>query len=340
LHQHLRRARPAALLLLLLALVATACGSDAEPEAPAAAAGTSDLSGVTLRSCDLGGTTQPGFEAAGQDDTPYEVEWSQFTSGPPAIEAMNADAVDFCFMGDTPPIFAAANGVDVKVVGVARQAADAKPYLQILVPEDSDIETVQDLKGKQIAVSPQTIMEYFLRKVLDEAGLGIDDVKPAYLQPADAQSAYTSKKADAFVSVEPLTTITKGARPSRELADSSDHLTSQSLAVASGKALKDPRKAAAIGDFLQRYVRTQDWEQTHVDEWAPIYVQASKFPVALAEATLAASKYEWHVIDDDVIAVQQDQIDTWVKTGAVPSGIEAEDEFDPRYNDLIKEAVK
>jgi sulfonate transport system substrate-binding protein len=349
LHHHVHRARPVAVLLVLLALVATACGSDSGSKADAATDDTTaatappadlDLSGTTLRSCDLGGTTQPGFKAAGEDDTPYKVEWSQFTSGPPAIEAMNADAVDFCFMGDTPPIFAAANGVDVKVVGVARQAAGAKPLLQILVPEDSDIETVKDLKGKQIAVSPQTIMEYFLRKALAKEGLGIDDVKPAYLQPADAQSAYTSKKADAFVSVEPLTTITKGARPSRELATSGDYLTSQSLAVVSGKALDDPKKAAAIGDFLQRYVRTQAWEQTHIDEWAPIYVQASKFPEALAKATLAASKYEWHVIDDDVIAVQQEQIDTWVDSGAVPAGADASDEFDPRYNDLIKEAVK
>ncbi|MCU1487331.1 MAG: transporter substrate-binding protein [Actinomycetia bacterium] len=348
-HHHVHRARPVAVLLVLLALVATACGSDTTADSAAATDGTTpatatptdlDLSGVTLRSCDLGGTTQPGFAAAGEDDTPYKVEWSQFPSGPPAIEAMNADAVDFCFMGDTPPIFAAAGGVDVKVVAVARQATDAKPLLQILVPEDSPIKTVKDLKGKQIAVSQQTIMEYFLRKALAKEGLGIEDVKPAYLQPADAQSAYTSGKADAFVSIEPLTTITKGARPSRELATSGDYLTSQSVAVVSGKALKDERKAAAIGDFLQRYVRTQYWEQTHIDEWAPIYVKASKFPEALAKATLAASKYVWRPIDDDVIAVQQEQIDTWSKAGAVPSGIDAADEFDTRFNDLIKEAIK
>jgi sulfonate transport system substrate-binding protein len=345
----LHRARPVAVLLLLLALVATACGSDdttstagadTTDTTPAVAAKDIDLSGVTLKVADLGGTQQPGLAAAGEADTPYKIQWSQFPSGPPAIEAMNAGAVDLALMGDTPPIFASAGGVDVKAVAVARPTADSKPYLQILVPEDSSIRTVKDLKGKQIAVSQQTIMEYFLRKALAENGLGIEDVKPAYLQPADAEAAYTSGKADAFVSVEPLTTITKGVRPSRELATSKEYLTSQTLVVANGKALDDPARSAAIGDYLQRLTRTYRWERSHLDEWAPIYVKASKFPEALAKATLAANTLEWRPIDDDVIAVQQDQIDTWSKAGAVPDGLHAEDEFDNRFNTLIEEVAK
>jgi sulfonate transport system substrate-binding protein len=347
LHRPLHRARPVAVLLLLLALVATACGSDDKGSAAAAdttastvAAKDIDLSGVTLKVADLGGTQQPGLAAAGEGDTPYKIEWSQFPSGPPAIEAMNAGAVDLTLMGDTPPIFANAGGVDVKAVAVARPAADSQPLLQILVPEDSPIKTVKDLKGKQVAVSQQTIMEYFLRRALAKEGLSIEDVKPAYLQPADAQSAYTSGKADAFVSIEPLTTITKGARPSRILANSGDYLTSQTLVVATGKSLDDPAKSAAIGDYLQRLVRTYQWEQDHIDEWAPIYVKASKFPEALAKATLAANKVEWRTIDADVLAVQQDQIDTWSKAGAVPDGLHAKDEFDTRFNKLIEEVAK
>jgi sulfonate transport system substrate-binding protein len=346
LHHHVHRARPVAVLLLLVALAATACGSDAKTStaaadttAPTTAARDVDLSGVTLKVADLGGTQQPGLAAAGEGDTPYKIQWSQFPSGPPAIEAMNAKAVDLALMGDTPPIFAAAGGVDVKVVAVARPKDRTNPYLQILVPDGSPIKSIADLKGKQGAVSQQTIMEYFLRRALAKAGLGIGDIKPAYLQPADAQAAYTSGKADAFVSIEPLTTITKGARKSHSIADSSDYFISQTIVVARGKALDDPKLSAAIGDYLRRLVRTYRWEQSHLDQWAPLYVKATKFPVALAQATLANTAVVFRPVDGDVIKVQQDQIDTWTKAGAVPSGLKAEDEFDTRFNTLIKEVA-
>jgi sulfonate transport system substrate-binding protein len=343
----LHRARPVAVLLLLLALVATACGSDdktsaaaADTTAPTVAAKDLDLSGVTLRVGDLGGTQKAGLAAAGESDTPYKIEWSQFPSGPPAIEAINAGAVDLSIMGDTPPIFAAAGGVDTKIVAVARPKVDTNPYLQILVPEGSAIKSVADLKGKSVAVAQQTILEYFLRRALTKVHLDIADVKPAYLQPADAQAAYTSGKADAFVSIEPLTTITNGVRKSRAIASSSDYFISQTLAVARGKALADPKVSAAIGDYLQRVVRTYQWEQAHIDEWVPIYVKTTKFPQALAAATIASTAVAWQPIDADVLKVQQDQIDTWSKAGAVPSGLKAEDEFDNRFNTLIKEVAK
>jgi sulfonate transport system substrate-binding protein len=347
LHHHVHRARPVAFLFLLLALLAAACGSDAK--GPTAAADTTDsttapadldLSGVTLRVGDLGGTQQAGLEAAGESDTPYKIEWSQFPSGPPAVEAINAGAVDIAIMGDTPPIFAAAGGVDTKVVAVARPKDGNQPYLQILVPEGSDIQSVADLKGKTVAVAQQTILEYFLRRALQKEGLDIGDVKPAYLQPADGQAAYSSGKADAFVSIEPLTTITNSAKKSRAIANSADYFISQTFAVARGKALDDPKVSAALGDYLQRTVRTYQWEQDHIEEWVPIYVKTTKFPQGLAAATIASTAVAWQPIDDDVFQVQQDQIDTWAEAGAVPSGLKAEDEFDTRFNTLIKEVAK
>jgi sulfonate transport system substrate-binding protein len=343
LHHNLHRARPLALLLLLIALLASACGSNGKAAAPnakttaKAASNEVDLTGVTLHVADLGGTQQPGLEAAGEADTPYKIQWSQFPSGPPAIEAINAKAVDFAVMGDTPPIFAAAGGVDAKIVAAARPKDRNLAYLQILVPEGSPIKTVADLKGHSVALAPQTIFEYFLRRALAEERLDIKDVKPAFLQPADAQAAYTSGKVDAFIGIEPLTTITNSKLKSRAIADNSKYFVSQTIAVARGGALADPKVSAAIGDYLQRLVRTYQWEQSHLEEWKPKYVAATKFPDALAVATLASTAIQWLPIDNDVISVQQDQIDTWTKAGAVRSGLKAKDEFDTRFNTLIKE---
>ena len=47
----------------------------------------------------------------------------------------------------------------------------------LLASKDSDIEKIEDVKGKQIAISPNTIIEYVLDRMLGTVGLGHDDVE-------------------------------------------------------------------------------------------------------------------------------------------------------------------
>lgn len=345
-HHPLRRARLGAAITLLLALLATACGSSGSPtataaadDAPATTPASVDLRGVTLRVGDLSKTGRAALEAAGEADTPYKIEWSAFPAGPPAIEALNAGAIDVSTMGDTPSIFAQAGKVDTKIVAVAHPATPKQTYLQLLVPEDSDIKTIADLEGKKVAVSKQTILQYFLLRAFEKAGLDLEqDVKPAYLAPLDAIEAYKNGDVDAVVGIEPLTTVTKAARPSRVIADSADYFVSQTVTVARGGALKDPKLSAAIGDYLQRLVRVNRWTKANVDEWAAIYAKATQFPPNLAKPTLSATWQTYRPIDDQVVRIQQQQIDAFAEAGLVPAGLKASDEFDTRFNALIEEA--
>ena len=77
------------------------------------------------------------------DDLPYDITWSAFTSGPPQIEALNAGQIDFAVTGNTPPIV----GGLTKTKVVSAYSNEAKGDA-ILIPQDSDISSVQDLKGK------------------------------------------------------------------------------------------------------------------------------------------------------------------------------------------------
>lgn len=47
------------------------------------------------------------------------VEWIEFPSGPPLLEALNAGSIDFGHTGDSPPIFAQAAGVPLIYVGAS-----------------------------------------------------------------------------------------------------------------------------------------------------------------------------------------------------------------------------
>ncbi len=64
----------------------------------------------------------------------YTVSWTEFPSGPPLLEALNAGSIDFGATGAPPPIFAQAAGADL----IYALASKPSPRTQaIIVPADS-----------------------------------------------------------------------------------------------------------------------------------------------------------------------------------------------------------
>ncbi|MEH1917794.1 LLM class flavin-dependent oxidoreductase [Nostoc sp.] len=108
-----------------------------------------------------------------------DVQWSLFVSGPPLLEALDTGSIDLGPTGETPPIFAQAAGSKlVYLVNIPGLTAEAKA---IIVPKDSSIRTLTDLKGKKVAFARGTALTYFLVKALEEVGLKLSDIKPVNL---------------------------------------------------------------------------------------------------------------------------------------------------------------
>lgn len=315
--------RAAALAVLLAA--ATACG--------AATAGTpSDGGQVTLRVGDQKGTgLQALLEASGElKDVPYTVTWSQFTSGPPVLEAINAGSLDVGAVGNAPPVFAAAAGSKITIVGASERGLTGQA---IVVPAGSPITSVAGLKGKKVAVAKGSSANFHLLAVLKKNGMSFDDISPQYLQPPDALAALSTGQVDAWAIWDPYTAQAQHQVGARVLVDATGYANGFEFQIAGGAALADPAKAKALGDFLTRVRRAHTWANDHPKEWTDVYARLTGLPPDVIATVVARNQYTDLKLDADVVGREQQVADAFAEAGLIPGTVRIDDIVDARYNE-------
>jgi sulfonate transport system substrate-binding protein len=139
----------------------------------------------------------------------YSVVWTEFPSGPPLLEALNVGSVDFGIAGETPPIFAQAAGAPLVYLAYDPPAPKGEA---ILVPKDSPLKSVADLKGKKVALNKGSNVHYLLVRALEQAGLKYTDIQTVFLAPADALAAFARGSVDAWVIWDPYEAGTRMRR--------------------------------------------------------------------------------------------------------------------------------
>lgn len=179
-----------------------------------------------------------------------QIKWIDFPAGPQLLEALAVGSVEFGMTGDSPPVFAQAAGKDLVYVG----AEPAKPESSaILVPKDSAIKTLADLKGKRIALQKGSSAQYLLVQAVEKAGLQWTDIQPIYLAPADARAAFESKSVDAWAIWDPFYAATELALAPRVLTTGTGLSNNNSFYLASRAFATDyPDVLAVLFDELSR----------------------------------------------------------------------------------------
>ncbi|MDD3571496.1 MAG: TAXI family TRAP transporter solute-binding subunit [Eubacteriales bacterium] len=71
--------------------------------------------------------------------------------------------------------------------------------VQVVVAGDSDIKTIEDLKGKKVSVGAVGSGVYFNAvQLLEMAGLTLDDIQPQYLSFDESSTSFQNRQLDAF----------------------------------------------------------------------------------------------------------------------------------------------
>jgi sulfonate transport system substrate-binding protein len=142
------------------------------------------------------------FEKAFEKEN-MEIKWNEFTSGPPHFEAIASGRLDFGATGGTPLIAGQAGGIDLRAIGVT---GDGRKSYAVLVNKGSSIKSLEELKGKKVAVSPGSGSSNFFYVALDKYESLVNEIEIVPLQPDEARAAFENGSVDAWVAWEPYAT--------------------------------------------------------------------------------------------------------------------------------------
>ncbi|WP_437818516.1 ABC transporter substrate-binding protein [Sorangium sp. So ce1078] len=200
-----------ALLLLVAVLVGVSCTPDAK-RTIRIAIGTQD----TTINCATGGLLIRELKLLEKHlprdgkykDVSYEIEWKDFTSGPPLTTEMVAGKLDIGAMADFPGVL---NGVAHKKQGsrsvyIATLSGSALGSGNgIVVPIDSPAQGLKDLKGKQISVPFGSSAHGMLLRAIRDLGWDPEtDVTLVSQSPEVGGSSLKAKKIDAHADFVPF----------------------------------------------------------------------------------------------------------------------------------------
>src|SRR5712672_2722614 len=250
----------------------------------------------------------------------YRVVWTEFPSGPPLLEALNVGAIDFGNTGEAPPIFAQAAGAPIQYVAYEPPAPKGEA---ILVPKDSPLNSVADLKGKKVALNKGSNVHYLLVKALEKAGVKYSEIEPAFLAPADARAAFERGAVDAWVIWDPFQAAAEAATGARTLADGTGIVANYQFYFASKKFFESDPKIVDL--VLEQLSEVDDWARRDIHAVAEQLAPAIGLPVGVVEIALKRQAYGIKPITDSVIADQQQVADTFFALGLLPKQIKISD---------------
>lgn len=261
-------------------------------------------------------------------DVPYTIRFSEFPSAAPLGEALNAGAVDVGALGDAPYVFALGAGAPLKVVSITH--AQGRFTTALLVPKDSPIKTVADLKGKRIVTGRGSIGHYLAIRALRQAGLQTSDVTFLNLLPGESRILLSNGGADAWATWDPYTTVAITQSQDRVLVSGSELLSNHLYLAATSKAIADKR--VQLEDFVARVERAYLWSNAHPDEYAAAQAAITGLPVAVHQEIARATKMQRVEIDDTVISNLQVTADIYRQEGILGKAIDVSTGFDKSFN--------
>lgn len=241
------------------------------------------------------------------------VSWTEFPAGPQLLEGLNVGSIDFGTVGETPPIFAQAANAQITYIGYEPPAPGGEA---IIVPKDSPIRSVAELKGKKIVLNKGSNVHYLLVRALEQAGLRYSDVEVVFLPPADARAAFERGSADAWVIWDPFLASAETSIGARVLQDGKSVVNNHQFYLAEKTYVS--RRPEVIAIAFDELKKVDDWAQAGPKEAAEALAPLTGLNVPTLERALGRGGYGVSYLNDKVISEQQKIADTFYNLKLIP----------------------
>ncbi|WP_454254148.1 sulfonate ABC transporter substrate-binding protein [Pseudomonas sp. Marseille-Q8238] len=249
-----------------------------------------------------------------------EVKWTEFPGGPQLLEGLNVGSVDFGVTGETPPVFAQAAGADLLYVAYEPPAPTSEA---ILVPKDSPLKSVAELKGKKVALNKGSNVHYLLVRALEDAGLKYSDIQPVYLPPADARAAFERGSVDAWVIWDPFQAAAEQQLQARTLRDGTGLVDNHQFYLATKTyAEKHPQVISALIEEVRAVGEDSKADPDKVTEQvAPLL----GLPKDITSIAVKRQGYGAQFLTPEVVTAQQKIADTFTELKLIPKKLSIKD---------------
>jgi len=247
----------------------------------------------------------------------FSVTWTEFPSGPPLLEAVNAGAIDLGQTGEAPPIFAQAAAADFVYIAHEPPAPRGEA---ILVPKDSPIKSLAEIKGKKVAFNKGANVHYLVVKLLEKAGIKYSEITPVFLAPADARAAFETGAVDAWAIWDPYQASAEATIGAHTLADGTGVVPNNQFYFArKGFADANPQIVDAV---VGAVADTDRWAEGNSAVVAAQLSAGIGIPASVLEIALKRQTYGIKPLDATTIADQQEIADTFYALGLLPRPVE------------------
>ncbi len=203
------------------------------------------------------------------------VKWVLSAGSNRALEYLNGNSIDIGSTAGLAALLAKANGNPIR----APYIFSRPEWTALVVPKNSPIKTLADLKGKKVAATKGTDPYLFLLRALHSVGLKRTDIEHVALQHADGRTALEQGRVDAWAGLDPLMAATELDSGARLLYRNVAFNTYGFLNVRDDFITKHPQEVKRV---LATYEKSRAWIRANTSEAAKILSEEAKVSLQVA----------------------------------------------------------
>ncbi|MCM3637239.1 aliphatic sulfonate ABC transporter substrate-binding protein [Sporosarcina luteola] len=225
------------------------------------------------------GWAEEAFEEQG-----IKVEWVLSHGSNKALEFLNSKSVDFGSTAGAAALIAKSNGSPIESVYIY-----SKPEWTALVATgDSDITSIEQLKGKKVAATLGTDPYIFLLRSLQEVGLSSKDLEIVNLQHSDGANALLTGQVEAWAGLDPHMAKVEVDSGAKLFLRDHEKNTYGTLNVRSDFAEQHPEVVETV---IEVYEKARKWVMKNPEEAADILAQEAEMPLEVAQKSLERNDF-------------------------------------------------